>query len=89
MIYLIGRSIMLGSHRIRALPNGPDAVIATTAVLFLVMYTIYTYVDIGWDSRNMVLFGVTLSIATSELTRPEEPDREMSGAAPASLVAPT
>jgi hypothetical protein len=62
--------------------DGPDAAVVATSVFFILMYTIYSYVDIGWDPRNMVLLGACLSIVSRPLTsvRP--------GAAPLETEAP-
>lgn len=65
MIYVVGRAVSLGANRVRRLAHGPDAVVGTTAVLFVVMYMIYTYVDIAWDPRNMVLLGAMLAIVSA------------------------
>jgi hypothetical protein len=46
------------------------------ATSVIVMYTLFTYVDIAWDARNMVLLGAVLSIAC----RPAPPDDEDAGA---------
>ena len=62
MLYVIGRSISVGAHRLRHIPDGRDAVVTSLAMFFIVMYMIYTYVDIAWDPRNMVLLGTCLSI---------------------------
>jgi hypothetical protein len=66
MIYVVGRAVSLGANRSRRVPDGPDAVVNTTAVLFVVMYMIYTYVDIAWDSRNMILLGAVLAIVSAD-----------------------
>lgn len=65
MVYVVGRAVSMGAHRLRHIPDGPDAVVASVSLFFIVMYMIYTYVDIAWDSRNMVLLGTVLSIATA------------------------
>jgi hypothetical protein len=68
LVYIIGRSVMMGGDRMYRMRDGPDAVIAATALYFVVMYTIYCYVDIGWDPRNMILLGTSLSILSRPLT---------------------
>jgi hypothetical protein len=64
MFYLLGRSVMIGARRLRIVPDGRDAAALTTAVLFIVMYAVYAYVDIAWDARNMVLLGAMIAMAT-------------------------
>lgn len=67
MVYVLTRSVTLGSSRARESAEGPDAVVTTAAVLFVVMYAIYTYVDVAWGSNNMVLLGVAIAIASSRV----------------------
>lgn len=79
LVYVFSRAISLGSIRVRSAPDGPDAVVAVAATLFVVMYAVYAYVDVAWRSNNMVLLGVALSIATSSVpfarrrSRPQPP----------------
>lgn len=82
MIYFMGRGMMMGGDRLKRMRDGPDAAVVATSVFFILMYTIYSYVDIGWDPRNMVLLGACLSIVSRPLTsvRP--------GAAPLETEAP-
>lgn len=65
MLYVLARSVSLGAGRVRESADGPDAVVSIAATLFVVMYAIYTYVDVAWGSNNMVLLGVAIAIATS------------------------
>jgi len=89
IVYVIGRAVMMGGDRMYRMRDGPDAVIVATALYFVVMYTIYCYVDIGWDPRNMVLLGTALSIVGRPLTSvrrgvpplDDEPARAMAGTA--------
>lgn len=82
MFYLVGRTVMLGARRVRELPDGIDMVVTLSAVLFVVMYTVYTFVDVSWDARNMVFFGLAAAICGGPLTSPrrtvdlEEPDTD-------------
>jgi O-antigen ligase len=64
IVYVLGRAVMIGANETRRMRDGPDAVVVACATFFVVMYGIYTYVDIGWDSRNMVLLGLAFSIAS-------------------------
>jgi hypothetical protein len=83
---------MMGGDRMYRMRDGPDAVIAATALYFIVMYTIYCYVDIGWDPRNMILLGTALSIVGRPLTsvRPGVPplDDEEQPVTPAVMAFP-
>jgi O-antigen ligase len=72
MFYLFAKAIMLGVDRIRRVDHGPDLVIATVGVLFVVMYAVYSYVDVSWDARNTVLLGLALATCVG-LDRPPVP----------------
>ncbi len=67
MVYLLGRTVLIGSNRIRGAPAGSDAVTVSAALFFVVMFTVFTYVDIAWGSRNMVFLGAAIAIATSSV----------------------
>ena len=65
LMYMIGKSIVTGVDRVRRLDDGFDVVVALSGVTFVVMYTVFTYVDIAWDARNMVLLGLSIAICAS------------------------
>ncbi len=76
MLYLLARTIVIGIERCRRMTNGIDFAVTFSSVLFVIMYAVYTYVDVSWDARNTVLFGLTAAICcTPETQRPREPDR--------------
>ena len=62
MFYLFAKAIMVGCDRIRRAPTGVDLALTTSAVLFIVMYAIYSYVDVSWDARNTVFLGLALAV---------------------------
>lgn len=62
MFYLLGKAVMLGADRVRRMEHGVDLVVTLSAVLFIVMYTVYTYVDVSWDARNTVFLGLAFAI---------------------------
>ncbi len=78
MFYLFGKTIMVGVDRVRRLPDGKDTAIAAASVLFVVMLVIYTYVDIAWDVRNMIIFGFAAAVCATPVpvvpdTAPDDP----------------
>lgn len=68
LLYLFARTMMNGSSRARAAPDGTDAVVALAGVLFVAMYAVFLYVDIGWESRNVSLLALAMAMATGPLT---------------------
>ncbi len=88
MFYFLAKVIVLGSRRLRELPRTIDLVVAQSALLFVVMYTAFTYVDISWDARNTVLLALAARICADPVIRPRSaPDRSEDGAE--SQVSPT
>lgn len=75
MLYIIGRSIVQGVSRFRRVPAGIDSVVALSAVFFVVMFTVFLYVDIAWESRNVILMAVSMALCTGPLRKADdEPD---------------
>ena len=76
MFYLFGKTIMLGAARVRRMPVDRDLVVSMSGLLFVIMYAMYTYVDVSWDARNTVLLGLSMAICSRPF--PDEPDDEPS-----------
>ncbi len=62
MFYLFARSIVVGAHRVRRMVIDDDLVVSLSALLFVVMFAVYSFVDVSWDARNTVLLGLSLAI---------------------------
>lgn len=67
LLYIVGRSMMQGSQRARASPDGIDALVALSAVIFVAMYVVFLYIDIAWEPRNVVLLALSMAICTGPL----------------------
>lgn len=65
MMYLLGRGLMVGASKIRRLGDSEDVMVVATAALFIAMYSVFAYVDIAWDARNMVFLGVALALCAN------------------------
>lgn len=65
MVYMLGRSIVVGTDRAHRMTNGSDVVVRLAAVAFIAMYTVYSYLDLLWDARNTVLLGLTMAICAA------------------------
>jgi hypothetical protein len=61
MLYLFGSSIRVGTRRLTQSPMGLDAALLLTSLLFVVMYAIYAYVDIAWDTQSNVILAIALA----------------------------
>jgi O-Antigen ligase len=73
MIFLIIRTIQHGVRTVFRVRPGTDQAVALTAVLFVVMYVVFSYVDIAWDMRSTVMLGLCMAICAdmpSEIAPP-------------------
>lgn len=64
MFYFFTRVVVLGARRVRELPRTIDLVVAQSALLFVIMYVMFSYVDISWDARNTVLLALAARICS-------------------------
>jgi hypothetical protein len=61
LIYLFGVAMHTGARAVLAGGRGDHAATVLTSVTFVLMYAIFSYVDIGWDPQNMVLLAVAMA----------------------------
>jgi O-antigen ligase len=61
MLYLFGSAIRTGGRAIRASTDTTDVVLTITSTAFIVMYGVFTYVDISWDAKTMILMAIAFS----------------------------
>lgn len=61
MIYLMIRTLQHGARTVRRVPV-TDRLVALASVLYVAMYLVFSYVDIGWDTRSTVFLAVTMAI---------------------------
>jgi hypothetical protein len=62
MLYLLGTAIMTGVDVFRRMPKTEMRAFALTATLFIVMHSVFAYVDISWDSQSMVYLGLLMGL---------------------------
>lgn len=67
MLFLLIRTIQYGVRSALSAPAGDHRAIAVTAVLYVVMYTVFSYVDIAWDTRSMVFLAVAMAICSDTI----------------------
>jgi O-antigen ligase len=76
MVYLFGLTLVVGTRNVLRMPHDDYAAITLTSLAFVLMYAIFSYVDISWDAQNMVIMAVaTAQIASApRLTGTAGPD---------------
>ena len=60
MLYLFASAIRHGTRAVMRL-QGLDAALVLTSVIFIMMYAVFTYVDISWDNESMVFLGIAFA----------------------------
>ena len=77
VLYLLGRTLMLGADRVRRSEAGLDLLVTSNAVMFVVMYAMYIFVDVAWEARNVTLLALSMGLCTAVLQdRPMTPNRK-------------
>ena len=82
VIYMIARAVQHGARSVVRLARGDEAALMMGAVAYVVMYTVFAYVDIGWDARSMVFLAIAMAWC-GDYVRAERVDAHLSAAAPA------
>ena len=67
VLYLFVTTLLLGADRVRRAAVGLDLVTASSAVMFVMMYAIYIYVDVAWEARNVTLLALAMGLCTAAL----------------------
>ena len=65
LLYVLGRSLMLGASKIRRLPDGANTAALSSATIFIAMFFVFAFVDIAWDARNTMLLGVAFAMCAN------------------------
>jgi O-antigen ligase len=69
MFYMFAKAIMSGADRVRRTVHGLDLATTLTGVCFVVMYGVYSYVDVSWDARNTVFLGLAFALCVGPAPR--------------------
>jgi hypothetical protein len=74
MIYVLMKSIVLGIARTRELVAGRELMTTAIGALYVVMFAVYTWVDISWDPRLTPVLGLAIAVCSQPIgaTRPDE-----------------
>lgn len=58
MLFLVARCVQYGARSVVRIGRGDHAALMIGAAAYVVMYVVFTYVDIAWDARSMVFLAV-------------------------------
>ena len=78
VLYLFVTTLLLGADRVRRAAPGLDLLAVSSAVMFVMMYAIYIYVDVAWEARNVTLLALSMGLCTAYLRDPD-PGKDASG----------
>jgi O-antigen ligase len=70
MLFLFGSAIRQGVRSLLDLGRGSDALLVFAASGYLVMYLVFAYVDVGWDTRSMVCVGIAMATCANYVRLP-------------------
>jgi O-antigen ligase len=73
-LYLIARTIQHGVRSVNRIQSPNLNSIVMASVIYVVMYTVYCYVDIGWDIRSTVFLAMAIAICADLQTVLETPE---------------
>lgn len=73
MLYLFGMAMRTGARSALRVPRGEYAALTATSTAFVLMYGLYTYVDISFDVKSMVLLSFAMAQIDSVRLIPDEP----------------
>lgn len=76
MLYLFGMAMRTGARAALREPRGEYAALTATSTAFVLMYALYTWVDISWDVKSMVVFSIALAQIDSVKLIPGHEDPE-------------
>jgi O-antigen ligase len=71
LLFLFGSSIRSGVRTALELAPGRDVVLATSCLSYVVMYLIYAYVDVAWDTRSMICLALVMAVCADYLRLPD------------------
>ncbi len=60
MLYLFGRAVQLGARSITVIRSSDHVAIALVGLTYVVMFLVFSYVDIAYDPRSTVFLGVAI-----------------------------
>ncbi len=69
MVYVLMKSIVLGVARTRELIAGRELMTTVIGVLYIVMFAVYTWVDISWDPRLTPVLGLAIAVCSQPIGR--------------------
>jgi O-antigen ligase len=64
MLYLFGSAVRRGIRTILSTGEARDLLLTVVATAYVIMYLVFAYVDIAWDTRSMVVVAIAMAICS-------------------------
>lgn len=62
MLFMFGRAVQLGARSVTLIRSADHVAIAVVGLSYVVMFLVFSYVDIAYDPRSTVLLGVAMAL---------------------------
>ncbi len=62
LFFLFGSTMVKGGQRVRRVREGRDLVVLFCGLAYVAMLLVFAYVDIAWDARVLMLFGLAVAM---------------------------
>jgi O-antigen ligase len=70
MLFLFGSAIRQGVHSMLQIRRGSDLAVTFAATGYLVMYIVFAYVDIAWDTRGVASVAIAMAVCSEYVRLP-------------------
>ena len=78
-MFMVLRTIQHGARAALELASRREAIYVVLGVAYIVMALVFSYVDIGWDGRTLVLFAVAMALCADYVHAVDEVDHAVEG----------
>jgi O-Antigen ligase len=72
MLFLIGASVRAGARAALRMTDNRDVLLAYLAGSFILMYTVFAYVDIAWDGRSLLVLAASMAVCSEFVRLPAQ-----------------
>ncbi len=69
MLFLFGTAIRTGVRSLIGAEDGGDTAMTVTSLAFVIMFAVFAYVDIAWDTRNLIVLAIALAQVDRSVAR--------------------
>ena len=84
LLVIVAVTLRAGTRATLTLPSGNLLAVTTAALAYIVMFCVFAYVDIAWDSRSTLFLGTCIALCANiaRLWEQEHPGAAVSAESP-------